>query len=75
MEKNDSLDWNTSGELIANGKVIPYSHITNLIKDAIVEHKYFYPVGIGELVNVPLTLIQNPERKRLLQQSRQVEVK
>ena len=41
VEKHDSLDWNKSRELIANGKVMPYSRVTDLIKDAIVQHKHF----------------------------------
>ena len=68
------LTWNEKGELVIDGQPIPFSHITDLIKDALVEYKHFIPVGIREfyskLSNIPLTLIKNSKRRALLQEGR-----
>lgn len=70
IDRNENLDWDSLGRLVVNGIVIPSSNITDLIKDALVTHKNFEPVGLREFYkhfkNIPLTLIRNPQRRALL---------
>ena len=72
IDRNPHLDWNQRGELLADGEVIERSHIVDLLKDALVQYKHFHPVGVREfnkhLTNIPISLIQNPERRSFLQQ-------
>ena len=71
IDKNPTLDWNNKGELTVDGRRIANSHITDLIKDALVQYKNFQPTGFHEfysnLTNIPLTLIRNPHRRSLVQ--------
>ena len=77
IDKNSKLDWNSKGELTVDGRSIPNSHITDLLKDALVRYKNFQPTGIDEfyshLSNIPLTLIRNPQRRSLIQRGRGAE--
>jgi hypothetical protein len=74
IDKNMRLDWNSKGELTVEGNPVVHSHISDLLKDALVQYKHFQPVGIEEfysnLTNIPLTLIRNPQRRSLLQRGR-----
>lgn len=64
------LSWNTHGELICNNDLIHGSHITDLLKDALAQHKKYPPLGYivfyGSLKGVPLSLIHNKDRKHLI---------
>jgi len=64
------IRWSKSGELIIQHKQIPHSHITDLIKDALVIHKHFKPIGVEQFYanigNIPITIIKNPERRQLI---------
>lgn len=69
---NGVLKWNEKGEIIIDGEVIPFTHITDLIKDALTSLKTFDPSGSREFYrlikssNVPLSLIANPTRRKEL---------
>lgn len=69
IEHNGRLEWNENGELLVSGKVIPKTHIADLIHDALNCTKH-EPVGCLEfyknLDNVPRSLITNPRRKALI---------
>ena len=39
MQRDPSMSWNDKGELIYHGKVIPNSHIVDLLKDSQYQHK------------------------------------
>ena len=71
INQSPNLDWNIHGELLVNGKIIPGSHISDLVKDSVTEYKAFQPKGVEELYthigNIPLTIITNPKRRALLQ--------
>jgi hypothetical protein len=71
IDKNSALDWNNKGELTVDSRSVPNSHITDLLKDALVQYKNFQPAGIDEfyshLSDIPLTLIRNPQRRALIQ--------
>lgn len=68
VERN--MNWNQNGEIIIDQKVIPGSHITDLLKDAMYPYKNFSPLGYDlfyqNLSSVPLSLIRNPIRKTLV---------
>ena len=74
LKQNQRVDWNEKGEVLVNGKVIPHSHIADLIKDAVITFKSYEPTGTAEfysnLGHIPLTLIKNPHRRQLIQQQR-----
>ena len=74
ITQNHALTWDGKGELVVRGTNIPHSHITDLLKDALVQYKHFEPVGISELYanlnNVPLSLIRNPKRREVVQRGR-----
>lgn len=69
IDSHPSLDWNARGELLINKQPVEYSHITDLLHDALNNTKY-KPVGCDQfyehLGNVPTSLITNPIRKQLL---------
>ena len=57
------LQWNDRGELIYHGKVIPGSHITDLLKNSQIQYRHSQPVGyklfrdgLKEL-NIPVGLL------------------
>ena len=66
------LDWNQQGELIKEGNVIPGSHISDLIYDA-VQSSSFEPLGWEQFLdglakmNVPERVVTNPNRRKRLQ--------
>lgn len=70
IKHHTEIEWNECGQIILDGSTIPYSHISDLIKDALVTHKTFVPAGMDyfyrQLKHVPLTLIQNKQRRLLI---------
>ena len=69
VEKNSVLDWNAKGQLLVNGKVVPYSHISDLVRDSVLPHNPFKPQGYKEfykyLEKVPRYLISLGRRALL----------
>lgn len=65
-----AMDWNARGEIIVDGALVEGSHITDLIKDALVNYKNFNPIGFevfyGALNNIPLSIIKNVNRRPLI---------
>lgn len=70
LQKGNVLSWNKNGEIIYRGRTIHNSHIADLLKDAMREHKGFIPVGKEEFnlglaqSNVPLLLLENREKRQ-----------
>lgn len=58
------LRWNGQGELIYHGKVIPGSHITDLLKNSQRQYKHSMPMGLEEFqdglreLNIPIGLME-----------------
>ena len=71
VKQSPVLGWNAQGELTVEGKTISQSHIADLVKDALVQHKNFEPTGLyqfyANLQHIPLTAIGNPNRRHLIQ--------
>ena len=69
VRNNPKLDWDKTGQLLVQNDVVPFSHITDLLHDALNNTKYD-PVGhlefYGNLGNIPQSLIVNKRRKELL---------
>lgn len=59
------LKWNRHGELIHDGRLIPGSHITDLLKNSQRQYKHVQPVGLEEFqdslkeLNIPVGLTEN----------------
>ena len=68
------ISWNDKGEISINGKHIPFSSMTDLVKDSLFPYKHFIPVGkdqfYSELRNIPLSLIYNANRRKEIQEGR-----
>lgn len=69
INRQPHLDWNQAGNLIVDNQTVEYSHIVDLLHDALnstrsdpVGHDVFYQ----QLVGVPQSLINNPRRKSLV---------
>ena len=68
IEKHPKLDWNNQGNLLVDSNLVEYSHIVDLLHDALNPTKH-EPVGrevfYKQLEHVPRSLINNPKRKSL----------
>lgn len=62
-DPNDTIGWNSKGELIYKGSTILGSHIVDLLKDTQYQHKSYTPVGATQFyqglkeLHIPVTLI------------------
>lgn len=58
------LRWNQHGELIYHGRVVPGSHITDLLKNSQRQYRHSQPVGLSEFkdglkeLNIPVGLME-----------------
>lgn len=63
------LDWNDKGELLLDNNRVPFTHITDLLHDALNNTRH-EPAGLKEfysgLSNVPQSLVTNPKRRLLI---------
>ena len=70
IEQNPNLDWNNRGEVLLNGAAIPYSHISDILHDALNATRRTEPAGCQEfysnLGHIPTSLISNPKRRVLI---------
>ena len=70
---NNTIMWNDNGELIYQQRVIPNTHISDLIYDSMIKRKY-EPLGVNEFysglaeINTPETLVMNENRKKFIRQ-------
>jgi hypothetical protein len=69
-----SIEWNEKGEISIDRKHIPFSNMNDLVKDALFPYKHFIPIGkeefYSELRDIPLSLIQNANRRKEIQEGR-----
>ena len=75
MKSNkDIMHWNERGELIYHGKVIPSTHIVDLVRDVVKGRKSFDPNGWQFFsrglarMNTPHDWIGNEQRKEVMRQ-------
>lgn len=75
MKKNkDVMYWNERGELLYHGKVIPSTHIADLVRDAVKGRKSFDPNGWQFFarglakINTPHDWIGNDQRKDVMKE-------
>ena len=68
VKRDPDMSWNERGELIAGGKVVPNSNMTDLVNDILRNRKSVVPLGwevfsgLLRKGNVPQDLVRNPER-------------
>lgn len=73
MKREPSITWSARGELIISGKIIPNTHLVDLLKDAFHKYKDFEPEGLLPFYkalaesNVPSGLIKHIKRRTLLE--------
>ncbi len=71
------IDWNKKGEIITDGKVIPGTHLVDLVNDALRKRKNFNPSGWREFnsalaaLNTPQDLVGNIDRWKYQQSGQQ----
>lgn len=63
-DPQQGLRWNNHGELIYKGKVVPGSHITDLLKNSQRQYKHLKLTGLEEFrnglkdLNIPIGLME-----------------
>lgn len=73
IQNSSDISWNTRGELVLHGTVIPNSHIADLLKFSLFQYKSWKPTAITEFYraladsNLPAGLIRNLQSRTLLE--------
>ena len=73
-QQGDVINWNNRGELVYRGKEVKGSNMVDLVNDIIRNRKTSTPQGWGYFargladMNIPNELIQNSNRRRVIQQ-------
>ena len=68
LKQDDNIAWNTKGELVYKGDVIPNTHIHDLVQDVLRKHKTHVPVEWQTFAralresNIPQDLVGNLDR-------------
>ena len=69
LDKHTPLDWNKDGHLVVENQPIEYSHIVDLLHDALNATRH-EPIGYEtfykQLAGAPVSLITNPRRKSMI---------
>ena len=74
LKQDDNIAWNTKGELVYKGDVVPNTHIHDLVQDVLRKRKTHVPVGWQTFAralresNVPQDLVGNLERWQWMNQ-------
>ena len=74
LKQGDNIAWNTKGELVYKGDVIPNTHIHDLVQDVFRKHKTHIPVGWQTFAralresNIPQDLVGNLDRWQWMNQ-------
>ena len=74
LKQDDNIAWNTKGELVYKGDVIPNTHIHDLVQDIFRKHKTHIPVGWQTFAralresNIPQDLVGNLDRWQWMNQ-------
>ena len=74
LKQDDNIAWNTKGELVYKGDVIPNTHIHDLVQDVLRKHKTHVPVGWQTFAralresNIPQDLVGNLDQWQWMNQ-------
>ena len=74
LKQDDNIAWNTKGELVYKGDVIPNTHIHDLVQDVLRKQKTHIPVGWQTFAralresNIPQDLVGNLDRWQWMNQ-------
>ena len=74
LKQDDNIAWNTKGELVYKGDVIPNTHIHDLVQDVLRKCKTHVPVGWQTFAralresNIPKDLVGNLDRWQWMNQ-------
>ena len=77
LKQDDNIAWNTKGELVYKGDVIPNTHIHDLVQDVLRKRKTHVPVGWQTFAralresNIPQDLVGNLDRWQWMNQEEQ----
>ncbi len=73
LEQNKNVAWSKNGELIYNGKIVPHTHVVDLVQDTLRKRKTHTPHGWKTFAsalkesNVPRDVIGNLDRWEWIQ--------
>lgn len=73
IDRSPGIDWDHRGQLLVEGKVVPGTHLCDLVKDASYKYKNWEAEGTNEFYralaesNLPSGVIRNPGRRSLLE--------
>lgn len=71
IHHSTDISWNDLGEIVIQGRAIPHSHITDLIRDTVGNYKRLNPVGKREFIeilnrnNIPKSLLHYTQQHGL----------
>ena len=74
LKQDDNIAWNTKGELVYKGDVVPNTHIHDLVQDVLRKRKTHVPVGWQTFAralresNIPQDLVGNLDRWQWMNQ-------
>lgn len=68
IHHSTDISWNNLGEIIIQNKVIPHSHVTDLVKDTVGNYKTLNPVGKNQFLEI---LVRNNIPKSLFHYTHQ----
>ena len=77
IKQDDNIEWNTKGELVYKGEVVPKSHIHDLVQDVLRKRKNHVPKGWETFAkalkesNIPQDLVGNQDRWQWMDQQDQ----
>ena len=76
IANGDILQWNNRGEIVYKGKHVPFSHITDLLRDTQHEYKNVDLAGMSEFyqalveLNIPEGLIGHLQRRQMMRKNK-----
>ena len=78
LKQDDNIAWNTKGELVYKGDLIPNTHIHDLVQDVLRKRKTHIPVGWQIFAralresNIPQDLVGNLDRWQWMNQEEEI---
>ena len=78
LKQDDNIAWNTKGQLVYKGDVIPNTHIHDLVQDVLRKRKTHIPVGWQIFAralresNIPQDLVGNLDRWQWMNQEEEI---
>ena len=68
LKQNEHIRWNTNGEFVYRGEVVPHTHIHDLVQDILRKRKNYIPQGWQRFAkalkesNIPHDLVGNQDQ-------------